>query len=325
MAIKKTAKEFINNAIEIHGNRYDYSKVRYINAKTKVCVICALHGNFFVTPHNHLTNKSGCPNCSKNHKRYTTDSFIKEASLIHNNKYDYTKVNYKKNNKKVVITCPLHGEFLQTPNKHLQGCGCPVCAKEKKAKNLKKTKENFIIDARKIHGWKYDYSKVEYKNAHTKICIICPKHGEFWQTPHHHLNFHGCPVCKMSTLEQKIKNVLDENEIKYIYQFREKWLGKQSLDFYLPDYNIAIECQGEQHFKEIFYRSEKWKKDKREETLKKIKERDIKKFHKCKNNGIEIVYFSKLSFEFPYFVFTNEEELINFIKEKYKTYKNVGK
>lgn len=111
------------------------------------------------------------------------------------------------------------------------------------------TREEFIAKARHIHGDKYDYSKVEYKGMHTKVCIICPEHGEFWQTPHHHLKGCGCELCSESKLERKVKFILEENKIEnYKRQYRTSWLNKQSLDFYLPDYNIAIECQGEQHF-----------------------------------------------------------------------------
>ena len=112
----------------------------------------------------------------------------------------------------------------------------------------------FIKKYRKIHGDKYDYSKVDYINNHTKVCIICPEHGEFWQVPNNHLNGYGCPKCVMSHMENNISQLLNRNDIKYIPQCTFEWLKYKNnlyLDFYLPDYNIAIECQGEQHFEPV--------------------------------------------------------------------------
>ena len=106
-------------------------------------------------------------------KRLTTEEFIEKARAIHGDKYDYSKVVYKTSQEKVIIVCPKHGEFLQRPNCHLNGAGCPKCCN-----NTKKTAESFIEDARAIHGDKYDYSKVEYVNNKIPVCIICPKHGE---------------------------------------------------------------------------------------------------------------------------------------------------
>ena len=113
----------------------------------------------------------------------TTEEFIKKAKEIHGNKYDYSKVEYKNTSTKVCIICPEHGEFWQTPNHHLQGHGCPKCKNEKIRKRHTHNITIFIEKARKVHGDKYDYSKAEYINASTKVCIICPEHGEFWQTP----------------------------------------------------------------------------------------------------------------------------------------------
>ena len=97
----------------------------------------------------------------------TTEEFIKQAKEIHNNKYRYSKVDYKGNKIKVCVTCTKHGDFFVTPNNHLRGVGCPMCAKESRAKNLSSTSEIFIKQAKEIHGDKYDYSKVEYVNSRT--------------------------------------------------------------------------------------------------------------------------------------------------------------
>ena len=129
----------------------------------------------------------------------TREEFIVKANLVHNNYYDYSKVEYKNNYTKVCIICPVHGEFWQTPKIHLSG-RCPKCALEKKS-----LKETFVVSANAIHHNKYDYSKVEYTNNKSKVCIICPKHGEFWQNVQSHLKGFGCPECSKENYESHRK------------------------------------------------------------------------------------------------------------------------
>ena len=168
-----------------------------------------------------------------------------------------------------------------------------------------KTIEKFIEDAIKVHGNKYDYSKSDYKGALEKIRIICPEHGEFWQTPNDHLNGHGCGLCHQSILETEVKNVLSENSINFEHQKKFEWLNKQSLDFYLPDYNIAIECQGEQHFKPIDYFGGI-------SGFNKIIERDVRKKRLCEKNNVMLLYFSKIKEEN---CITDAFELLNEIRK----------
>ena len=139
------------------------------------------------------------PNTSiykKSTKLKTTEQFIIDAKKIHNNKYDYSLVDYINNKSKVKIICPTHGEFEQIPYSHLRGSGCPKCKGDKQRILCQSNKEEFTNKADKIHSNKYDYSLVDYKNAHTKVKIICPIHGEFEQKPTHHLSGKGCPKCK---------------------------------------------------------------------------------------------------------------------------------
>lgn len=152
-------------------------------------------------------------------KKKTTEQFIKEAQNIHNNKYTYEKTVYTGAFNKVIITCPKHGDFLQIPHDHLQGKGCKSCMCDKaKLRNLSNTQE-FIEKAKRIHGDKYDYSKVDYKDAKTKVCIICPKHGEFYQTPDRHLRGQGCPKCsgKNKTTEEWIEQAKHIHKNRYNY------------------------------------------------------------------------------------------------------------
>lgn len=156
----------------------------------------------------------------------TGEQFIKKAKRKHGNKYDYSKVEYIKAQTKVCIMCPKHGEFWQTPNAHLNGQGCPECAIEKTGISKRKTTEEFIEQVKKVHGNKYDYSKVEYINGRVKVCIICPEHGEFYQAPQKHLAGQNCPKCcstyKPSTSEfikkciSKHGDLFDYTNVKYI-------------------------------------------------------------------------------------------------------------
>ena len=124
--IKTTVNKFIEQAKKIHGGKYDYSLINYINAKTKIIIICPTHGQFTSTPSSHIHQKTGCSKCSEKYK-YTNKEFIDKAKNIHLDRYDYTKVNYKNNYTKITIICPIHGEFKQTPSNHLSGKGCEIC------------------------------------------------------------------------------------------------------------------------------------------------------------------------------------------------------
>lgn len=199
---KLTFEDFIQRAKEIHGNKYDYSKVQYINNQTKVTIVCPKHGEFKQTPSLHI-NGSGCLICS-GVKKSTRIEFIEKARKIHGNKYNYSKVEYKNNKVKVIIICPEHGEFEQTPNSHLHGYGCLDCSGKKVL-----TTEEFIKRAKIVHNNKYDYSKVRYKNSKAKVIIICPEHGEFKQTANGHLFGAGCKKC-VSSISYKSQKWLDK-------------------------------------------------------------------------------------------------------------------
>ena len=187
---------------------------------------------------------------------------------------------------KVCIICPEHGEFWQKLNDHTNGQGCPKCRNEATGERCRLSKEEFIKKANEIHKGKYNYDKVEYKNRMTKVCIICPEHGEFKQTPNDHIQGCGCPKCNLSHLERDVMNYLDNMGITYDYQKRFNWLGRQSLDFYLPDYNVGIECQGRQHFFPVEYFGG-------DKGFKKTLERDKRKKALCEEHGIKLLYFGK--------------------------------
>lgn len=176
-------------------------------------------------------------------KKLTNEEFIYKANKIHNNKYDYSNINYIDNKTKVEIICLKHGCFEQTPASHLSGNGCPNC--------IKNTTETFINKAKLVHGDKYDYSFVDYINSYTKVKIICPIHGTFEQIPNDHLNNHGCPMCNESKGEKLIKKILTENNIAFEKQKKFSDLKDVlplSYDFYIPSKNLLIEYNGIQHY-----------------------------------------------------------------------------
>lgn len=170
-------------------------------------------------------------------------SFIDKAKQIHGDKYDYSRVVYVNTHTKVEIICPEHGEFWQTPAKHLAGKGCQKCANEKHSLDKLSNTEKFIEKAREIHGDKYDYSNVVYKDAHSKVCIICPEHGEFWQIPNDHTSQrHGCPKCagnERITLEEFKERCYGIFGDKYCYDnVTEITNNRAKVDIICPKHGI---------------------------------------------------------------------------------------
>lgn len=253
MSNKVVEEYFITKANQIHNNKYSYKKINYYNSRTKICINCHTHGEFWQRPAQHLQG-SGCPSCGKDSmkktKELTVEQFIVKAKKIHSNKYNYSSVYYNGYGNKVIITCPIHGKFLQTPCNHLNGQGCFECYIEKR----KYTKIEFIQKARIIHGDKYVYDKVNYLKNKIKVTIICPDHGEFLQTPNNHTNGVGCPACSSSKGELAIKAILDKYNIETIPQYMIPEVADiLKYDFYLPEYNLLIEFHGRQHYEHISF------------------------------------------------------------------------
>jgi len=238
-------KGVIKKCIKVHGDKYDYSLVNYINSSEKIKIICPIHGIFEQLPHNHL-NGNECPVCKD--RKFTTNEFVKKSEQIHGDKYNYSLVNYINSRIKVEILCPIHGVFEQIPNNHLRGSGCKQCDVDSRKINI----FGFIKRARELHGDKYDYSLVNYINSSEKIKIICPIHGIFKQTPNNHTSQRqGCPICKESKGENLIRIYLNDNNIDFIREYKfKKCRNKRELlfDFYLPKHNTCIEYDGIQHY-----------------------------------------------------------------------------
>jgi hypothetical protein len=256
MSNKLTNDDFIEKSNKIHNNKYNYSLTDYKGYHTKIKIICPIHGEFKQRPSNHL-NGQGCPICGviNSHKTqsFNKETFVKKASKIHNNKYDYSLVEYVNCFTKIKIICPTHGEFKQRPNNHIRGDQCPKCGIVTVTKKQSYDNNIFIKKAIGVHGDKYDYSLVDYVLSKIKIKIKCPKHGVFLQKPSDHLYGKGCPHCRTSKGEIMVKNFLEEKNIKYISQhsFPEcRYKRVLKFDFYLPNHNMCIEYDGKQHFTE---------------------------------------------------------------------------
>lgn len=225
---KLTTEEFITKAKAVHGDRYDYSKVKYINNQTKVCIICPIHGDFIQRPLDHIKG-SGCPECGKvknvESRRKTTDHFIDEARKVHGDKYDYSNVNYESMSKKVCIICKEHGEFWQTPYTHLNGHGCSKCAYKGNRQRHYYSQDEIIVKIKSLFGERYSFEKVVYKAMKVPIILVCHEkdehgieHGEFSMRPDNIFSGkQGCPKCydnRRSRLQRKTLEVFVEEAKK---------------------------------------------------------------------------------------------------------------
>ena len=238
-------KTKLEKAKEVHGDRYDYSRVKYTENNDKVEIICKEHGSFFTTLYSHVVRKTTCPDCALIGRRKNNDHFIKRARSVHGDRYCYSKLNYRLGSGKVTITCKEHGDFEQRASSHLLGNGCPHCFLEN-GKRL--SKDEFVNNAKKVHGDRYDYSKSIYITNRIPLEIICREHGSFFKNALAHVTAKsGCPKCWESKGERAVSVILDSLGIKYIREYKLDGY-KYRYDFFLPEKNILIEFHGKQHY-----------------------------------------------------------------------------
>ena len=229
-AVNKT-EYFINEAIEIHGNTYDYSLTQYFESSNNIKIICKNHGIFEQRPNSHKIRKQGCSKCGniqmKLKQSFTQKEFVKKANEVHNNFYDYSLTKYISTHSKIIVICPKHGQFFVTPASHCQNVKCKKCEDKRKGNLRKSNNKEFIEKSVKIHGNKYDYSKVNYKDNNTKVSINCNKCNHvFLQLPSSHLVGSGCPKCSLALIS--IRN--QKNSTGWRYNEWEK-KGLQSKKF----------------------------------------------------------------------------------------------
>jgi hypothetical protein len=250
-------KEVIKQFIEVHKDKYDYSKVKdtYTKMRNKVTIICRNHGEFEQSASDHLAGQN-CRKCYFDDLKDSFDTFLEKALKVHGNTYDYSnsKENYICSDSVISIICKVHGQFKQRAKTHTLGSGCRKCNIEiANNKELDDEKE-FLQKAKEIHGTKYDYSLIQYKDYHTPIHILCKEHGEFLMTPYKHIENktqyikkkllgYGCPQCdlkdghvkktKAYTLESFIQKAISIHGEKYDYS---------EVQFVNTDTYIKIKC-----------------------------------------------------------------------------------
>jgi hypothetical protein len=243
---KVTTADFIRRGREVHGDKYDYTKVIYSTAKVKIEIYCPTHGTFLQTPSDHLSG-CGCPGCAAiskaNNRRLPASSFIARAKAIFGDQYDYSMVEYLGLRKKVSIICSGHGIFQMTPGTHLKGRRCPKCT----GREFIPTDE-FVSRAKNIHDNRYDYSLVDCEHNRKVVKIICPEHGIFEQVPRSHLMGRGCDQC--ASVKRGLKKRFNAAE-----QFLEKArkVHGDLYDYSLSQYkqnrvNITIGCSVHGYF-----------------------------------------------------------------------------
>jgi len=253
---RKTHEQYMIDVIEVHGDRYGLSKVKYTCAGEKIEVICYIHGSFFPLANSFLSG-SGCRKCEAESRRLSLEEFEEKAKEVHGDRYGLSKLIYTGTQEKIEVICRIHGSFFPIAENFLRGHGCKKCSDDVKKSSTKEFKEK----ARKEHGDRYGLSKVKYVTAKKKIEVICYIHGSFFPKAGHFLSGTGCPQCNLSKGEEKIRKILKAREIIFeVQKSFEKCKSKCFLffDFYLPDYNLLIEYDGKQHFKAIaFFGGEK--------------------------------------------------------------------
>ena len=293
---KITTEEFKNRVVSVHKGQYIYDKtdLEHRDENGKVIITCPIHGDFKQTPKNHL-NGQGCPLCRHRSVKYTVDEIKRKILNKYEGEYDVSLIEeYKCNTQKLPLICKKHGYFEATWNDLSNNHGCQVCGKIRNHEVLRKGNEKFINQAKKIHGDKYDYSLLNYINAHKNVQIRCKKCGlTFQMSPHDHLKGKGCPRCNESHLENEVRQYLDLHEIKYIDRCNKRnftWLDRQHLDFYLPEYNVAIECQGEQHFKSVTFFGG-------EDGYNRRNQLDKNKKALCEKHNIKVLYYTHENYD----------------------------
>lgn len=273
---RRTQDDFIQEAIRKHKGRYDYSNVKYVNMMTPVEIICSEHGPFMQAPDSHIRKGYGCDTCART---IPYSILVRRFKKLHDGRYIYPDRQKRAYSEDYIdIKCPTHGWFKQQVKAHAMGCGCPKCHLDKQMKSV----EDFIKDAKAIHGDVYDYSKVEYKGNKVKVEIVCSTHGSFFTTPNAHLTSKaGCPKCRESKGELRVRRLLEKVKLPYIQEFKIKGY-KYRYDFHITGTDVLIEYHGKQHYHPV-------KRFGGEVALMEVKERDAIKRDIAKAHGYSLL------------------------------------
>ena len=305
-----TKEEFLNKAKKKHNlEDYDWSDFDLLSRdeKGRVEFCCKKHGKYWDWPSNFIKGY-GCHVCYGKEKN--DDEVREELSRLHP-ELDFSQTKYSEHDGKyrIKVICPKHGEQLISYYNLINGQGCYHCGRETIAFKNTITNEELIRRGREIFGEEYTYEHLDMYNRdeNGKITVTCPKHGDFKILPTNFFKGVGCPVCAESGLEGEMRRFLEENGVEFEPYKKFDWLGKQHLDFYLPEYNVAIECQGGQHFKPVDIFGG-------EDGFANTVALDMRKRRLCKENGVKLFYYANERHNFPYKVFMKKERLLEEVK-----------
>lgn len=289
-----TTETFKARLKELYGDRFGLDKVEYNGTYEPIVLVCPVHGEFTIRACRVARGDAVCKKCANEAKRMSSRIPLEEiAAKISNICPQYevdTTQPYVNTKSKIEVVCPEHGSFKMTPNSLFNGQRCPKCSKEEAKKKLSNSLEWLKGKCFEVHGNIYDLSKFNYVNNRTKGIVTCHRHGDFLISPTKLIDsMQGCPKCRASKLETKLENALKERMVDYVRQYKPKWLGLQSLDFYLPKLNVAIECQGIQHYKPTRFGGITLEEANAKFVY--VKQLDERKRKLCEENGVELLYF----------------------------------
>jgi very-short-patch-repair endonuclease len=257
----RDTESFIERSIEIHGARYDYSKVVYTNSSGKVVIICRDHGEFTKTANSHLMG-NGCAECNRvnwkpnprrgNGPRKTTKQFVEELKKVQKYPYDYSKVVYTDSRDNVTLICRDHGEFQIRVANALNGQGCRGCSVDRN----RKTTNQFNSEMKELYGDLYDLSRVDYKTRMDPVLVGCPDHGFVKMIPKYILRGRGCVECgkekkwvgahEKLLFQPMIKEVLGEENVHFQHNFEQFY-----VDAYIPKLGLVIEYDEDYHSRQL--------------------------------------------------------------------------
>lgn len=280
-----TTELFKQRLFEIYKTEAPFINSEYVSNEVDTIIICHKHGIVPVTPKQLLYSSKNfyCPKCGTENrinqgaiskKLNAARTFVDRAIKVHGDKYTYDNVVYTKSSEKVLITCPAHGDFPQTPSEHLQGSGCKKCANEQNAKRNLKPFEVFVEEANNIHDHKYTYDDSTYLGARILTRVICKDHGEFWVTPDNHLSKQsGCPNCvhQISSHEDRLYKVFNSFD-----RTNRSVIAPYHLDLYSQEHHLAIEVNGRY-----------WHSEERGKT----QNYHVDKTEKCLSKGVSLLHF----------------------------------
>ncbi len=293
--LEKHGKEFIEKAIKVHNDLYDYSEVEYKGCLVNVKIKCKKGHSFDITPNMHLDGQ-GCKFCNEKLKKegkptlnvkierknkiWTTEYFIEEAKKVNGDNFDYSLVDVKNVNEKVIIICKKGHKFEQDIYHHLNGSNCKIC----ESKKMCITTDEFIANSISIFGPnKFDYSETVYIDSYTKLKLICKeKNHKFYKTPNKHYSSLGCPFCvnKSEVLLGEYLKIINENIIHQYFFKNIEQIKKNPFDFCIEELKLIIELDGEQHFRYVA----KFKK-----SVEERQKSDFIKMIHALNNGYTII------------------------------------